>query len=554
MSRSLRILLGVGTVAILASAMALAMSDSVLSVLPWHGDTSAAPGPALALAAVERQAQLAETESTGAPTTSLSLPTQETPLSLEVEAAPEAEVTATSEDDRSHHNHASSDTDSAAGQRDPTLTTRSSNPPETAISSPSNSQVSGTITGEACPCKVTGSVEIKGNVSLKGDLIVEGGTLIARPGVDVNGNGFQIMFMEGGKADFQGTKVFTWSDQGAKQNLKRDINFRNLRRIMWMDGGGVSTLKYLAVADSGTSSLGDYPLHWHLNGNSTRGTIVEGVVVLNGKHHAFVPHGSHGITFKDVIAKNTADDAFWWDPPGTNESCSFRKFCTLDNSNDIVYDRALVDGVTNGPGNDRDFNLAGFILGAGSGNVIRNSAAININPSHVKDCAGFQWPGKANQNEGGNVWVAESLYSFSGPSEPSDSGGPENCHGIFVWQNDGNHHVINEFTGGGIDHGAYKNNYEYRNVEVPYVEVHALGVTFIGGKVREVTAEKHQVGGSADNPTAVFSNTAIDRFTLRNGKGEPGYFVFNSTGLSCSDIVERSVASGTVVVIDGHTC
>lgn len=412
----------------------------------------------------------------------------------------------------------------------------------------------GEITGDACPCKVTGSVELTGQVNLQGDLVVDGGTLVARPGVDLDGNGFQIMFMNGGKADFRGSEVFTWSDRGAKQNLKRDINFGNLQRIMFHSRAGSSILKYFTVSNSGTSALGDYPLHWHLNGDSTRGTIVEGVVVRNGKHHAFVPHGSHGITFKDVIAKDTADDAFWWDSPGTHECDTFRKLCTLDNSNDIVYDRALVDGVTNGPGNDRDFHLTGFMLGAGSGNVIRNSAAININPSHVKDCAGFQWPGKANQNVGGNVWVAENLYSFSGPSGPSDAGGPENCHGIFVWQNDGNHHVIDGVTGGGIDHGAYKNNYEYHNVNVPYVEVHARGASFVGGNVGVVVAGKHQVAGSADNPTAVFKETAIDRLTIRNGNGEPGYYVFNSIGLTCSDVTEESVASGTVVVIDGDTC
>lgn len=449
----------------------------------------------------------------------------------------------------------SSSTTTSAPVSTTTISTTTSSPSTTSTTISSDpGVVDDVISGDACPCTVTGNVQLQGQINLRGDLMVHGGTLVAKPGVELNGNGFQIMFMDGGRADFQGTPVFTWSDNGSRQNLARDINFRNLRRIMFHSGAGASVLRYFTVSDSGTSALGDYPLHWHLNGNSTRGTIVEGVVVVNGRHHAFVPHGSHGITFKDTIAKKISGDAYWWDAPGTNESCSFTKFCTRDNSNDIVYDRALVDGLTNGPGDDRAFRLAGFVLGAGSGNVIRNSAAINIDPSHVKDCSGFHWPEEANQNEGGNVWVFQNNYSFSGKSGPSGSGGPDACHGIFIWQNDGNHHVINGFTGGGIDHGAYKNRYEYRNVQVPYVEVHARGVAFIGGNVGEVTAEKHQAAGSADNPTAVFTNTAIDRFVLRNGKGQPGFFVFNNTGLTCSDIVEQSVATGTVVVIDGHTC
>lgn len=548
MNRSLRFFLGVGILAILVPAMAVVLPNRFTGFIPWNSGASTVSGPVPALAAVDT------------PSSQVTPPTNEVDLSTEAFASPSTEesndsmTTAGNDHSSDHHSSVSNDGNSNSGSQDPTPTTGTPNPPKSTTTSTSSGNTSGTITGQACPCTVTGTAELKGNVSLQGDLIVEGGTLVARPGVNVNGNGFQIMFMKGGKADFQGSKVFTWSDRGVKQNLQRDVVFRNMKRIMWMSGGGASTLKYLTVADSGTSSLGDYPLHWHLNGNSTRGTIVEGVVVTNGKNHAYVPHGSHGITFRDVIAKNTKGPALWWDDPGTNESCSFQKFCTVDNSNDIVYDHVLVDGVTNGPGDSRGFTLAAFNLGAGSGNVVKNSVAINVNPSHVKDCSGFKWPSDANQNEGGNVWVFQNNYSFSGKSGPSASGGPDACHGIFVWQNDGNHHIINGFTGGGIDHGAYKNRYEYRNVNVPYMEVHARGVVFNGGNVEEVLAAKHQAAGSADNPTAVFTKTAIDRFTLRNGKGEPGYYVFNNTGLTCSDIVEESVASGTVVVIDGDKC
>ena len=42
------------------------------------------------------------------------------------------------------------------------------------------------ITGNACPCTVSGVSELKGTVNLKGDLIVDGGVLVARAGVKVN--------------------------------------------------------------------------------------------------------------------------------------------------------------------------------------------------------------------------------------------------------------------------------------------------------------------------------------------------------------------------------
>ena len=364
---------------------------------------------------------------------------------------------------------------------------------------------------------------------------MDGGILNARPGVDLNGNGFQIMFMNGGKADFQGTPVFTWSNNGAKQNLSRDINFRNLRRIIFLDAAGRSTLRYFTISDSGTPTAGDFPLHFHLNGDSTRGTIVEGVVVVNGANHAFVPHGSHGITFKDVIAKNTTGDAFYWNPVGSNgcPTSGTQRNCTTDNSNDISYIHALADGV----------NGDGFVLRAGSGNVVRNSAAINVNPSKGSHCAAFYWPSDANLNAGGNVWVFENNHGVS------------RCNGIRVWQNGGNHHVINGFTGGGIEHGAYGNSYEYINVDVPYFKIFAKGVSIRDSRIKVVEVFNHS--GEPGQPTAIFTNVQIERVVVNNGgnNGEvSGQYVFNNTGLTCGDIEYQKVVPGTQVIIDGEVC
>lgn len=277
--------------------------------------------------------------------------------------------------------------------------------------------------------------------------------------------------------------------------------------------------------------------------------------MLNGRHHAFVPHGSHGITFKDTIAKNTAGDAYWWDPAGTT-SCSRigNPNCTTDNSSNIIYDHALADGVSNGPGDARGLRLSGFLLGAGSGNAIRNSAAIGIRASHIKDCAGFHWPEHANQNVGGNVWTFVNNYSFSGTSGPSGPGGPSACHGIFVWQNDSNLHVIGGFTGGGIDHGAYDNHYEYANIDVPYVEIHAAGWAMRNGAIGTLVAMKH---ASESTPTVVITDVAVDRFVIQNaddGGEAPGEYVLNGSGLTCADIEYVNPVAGTRVILDGHEC
>jgi hypothetical protein len=312
---------------------------------------------------------------------------------------------------------------------------------------------------------------------------------------------------------------------------------------MFHSGAGSSTLKYVSVADSGTSALGDYPLHWHLNGNSTRGTIVEGVVVVNGRHHAFVPHGSHGITFKDTIAKNTSGDAYWWDAPGTNESCRFLSDCTLDNSNDIMYDHALAHGVTNGPGDGRGFRLAGFMLGAGSGNVVQNSAAVNISPSHIVECSGFHWPEAANQNAGGNVWVFQNNRSVSASG----------CYGIFVWQNDDNHHVIQGFTGSGINHGAYGNHYEYRRVDVSRLEVHAQGWSVHDSSVGKIFVYPHVIAGQV-NLTNVRAESVVMEDAPAGDANQPITVNITSPNLSCESVIWLNPHPASSVAINGSTC
>lgn len=484
MNRTLRFLLGVGIVAILAPAAALAMPDRVLSLLPWHGDTTTASGPAPALAAVEREIQPEETESTSAPTTLPTPSTQEIPAS-ETESSPEAEVTTTSEEDPSHHNHGSSGTDSTASQADPTSTT-----------STSNSQSSGTITGEACPCTVIGTVELKGQVNLRGDLVVDGGTLVARPGVKVNGNGHEIIVMHSGVLDWKGTPKSGWVEWGESvsgwksgdrlavaplangdfdvhddtwtgswndvspstaklsdgrtvraevANLDRDIVIDNVARIMFHMGAGKQTIKHVAVRNSGVAGeLGFYPIHFHLNKDTVRGSLVEGVVVENGNFHAFVPHGSKGVTFRDVAAVNTTDDAYWWDKPTKDDSSN--------NSHGIIWKHALALGVEIG-----ETRGGGFQMGAGTNNTCVDCHAAAIRGG--KDTAGFIWPEFRGGASGDGVWLFESNVAHNNISD-----------GIFVWQNTSRDHVIADTllyrnARAGIDHGAYGNGYQYENID-----------------------------------------------------------------------------------------
>jgi hypothetical protein len=254
------------------------------------------------------------------------------------------------------------------------------------------------------------------------------------------------------------------------------------------------------------------------------------VVVFQGKNHAFVPHGSHGITFKDTIAKNTlqgAGDPYWWDNPGTNDNGDNDDGDAIDSSDDIVYDHALVDGAVVGT------RGGGFRLGAGDGNVIRDSAAINI--SGGNSCAAYVWP---EQSQG--VWVFQNNFA-SGP-----------CHGIFVWQNDQRIHPIDGFSGDGVDHGAYINHYIYRDLDVPYFNIHASGWRMENSTVDVLRAQRHR-----NTAQTRFDNVTVGDFIINNasnGGNVPGTYVFNGGNLTCDDITYQSVVSGTTVTIDGDTC
>jgi hypothetical protein len=258
---------------------------------------------------------------------------------------------------------------------------------------------------------------------------------------------------------------------------------------------------------------------------------------MNSTNRAFVPHASNGITFLDTIAKNIVGDAYWWDPP------PFQSGDQTNNSNDITYDHALADGVTNAAGDDRGFRLAAFRLGSGSGNTIINSVAMNVTPSNPKDAAGFIWPeGVA----GPSSWRFENNVAHNNSS-----------NGIFVWQNSEQTHVIDGYRGyangsSDIDHGAYRNIYDYRNVTVDNVQVHALGWSITGGTIGTVETMKHNLVGSP----VTFTNVAVGKLIIDNAtdNGEnPGHYVFNNTGLSFNKVTVRSAVPGTKVTINGDT-
>lgn len=326
--------------------------------------------------------------------------------------------------------------------------------------------------------------KITGDLELRGDLVVEG-LLTSVDSFTLRGNGFQIEIRNGGQLDLRGVPKSGWVRGAAPSgwqaedrivtaptepgryalsdfhngspsavsladgraivaeqfNLSRSITIDNVARIMFHMGAGRQVLKHLSVTNSGVAGqLGFYPVHFHLNGNTTRGSIVEGVVVENGRFRAFVPHGSHGVTFLDCVAFNTAGEAYWWDLRPTPGE-------TANDSHDTIWQHCLAAYVFAQKGAN-DIRLTGFFLGNGSGNRCIDCTAVAVQGG--QNSSGFHWPEKA-----------EAVWEFRGCVAHNNT-----TDGIFAWQNNVHIHQIQEFIAyrcgrAGIENGAYLNNFQY---------------------------------------------------------------------------------------------
>lgn len=232
-------------------------------------------------------------------------------------------------------------------------------------------------------------------------------------------------------------------------NLTRDVVIEGTptgRSHIFIHSTAPQVIKHCLIRNMGpTGKLGRYPLHFHHCGDGSRGSVVEGVVVRDCGNHAFVPHASYGITFRDCVAYNVMRHAYWWDPPPRWDDPS-------NNSHDIRYEHCLAAKIIpwiEAGGGDK-FRLSGFFLGLGSGNACVDCAAVAV--GGYADTSGFQWP-----ESGSGRWLFEDCVAHNNAND-----------GIFVWDNNGTGHVITRFTAyrngdNGIQHGAYVNEYVYRD-------------------------------------------------------------------------------------------
>ncbi len=214
-----------------------------------------------------------------------------------------------------------------------------------------------------------------------------------------------------------------------QQQVIRYVQFRHLGPQL-LDGNG-----------NLAGVLGRYGgPHFHMNGDFSTGSLVEGCVARNFGQHAYVPHDSNGITFRNNIAHDGFDDAFWYD--------NGRGMLGPMN---VLYDSNVASRVQYIPAY-RGYVLTGFLMGAGSGNTARNNVAVGVQGNAT--ASGFEWPELSH-----GVWTFD-LGNLAHNNA---------VNGIYAWQNDSMPHQILNFTAyyngkAGIEHGAYLNDYLYQDI------------------------------------------------------------------------------------------
>jgi hypothetical protein len=191
--------------------------------------------------------------------------------------------------------------------------------------------------------------------------------------------------------------------------------------------------RFLGVTKDGNRWMnlvnGRYGLHFHHCMDGSAGSIVEGCAFYDMRNRVYVPHMSNNIMFRRNVAFSMTQEAFWWD--------------FQHQSHYITYDGNLAAlRLYNGnPG-----GTTGFELGQGDGNVAINNVAVYLHHGDPHQQGAYAW----NADNVG-VWLFLNNKSHS------------NRSALFVWQNNGDPHIIEGFVvynnGLGIHLGAYGNGY-----------------------------------------------------------------------------------------------
>ena len=300
-----------------------------------------------------------------------------------------------------------------------------------------------------------------------------------------------------------------------------------------------AALRYMAPGFGDSHQTGRYGLHFHMAGEGSRGSVVEGVVIRDARNHAFVPHASHGMTFRDTIAFNVLNEAYWWDPAPDDGD-------TSNDTNDLVWDRAVAAGVDLGNAGN-EYRLTAFFLGNGVNMTVSDSVAVGVRSHDGSDRSGFLWPEDAF-----------AVWKFENNTAHNNEG-----NALFVWQNNSLTHPVDGFTayyngGAGVENGAYENAYQYKDLTLlengVAVVSHALGTESEDADT-QIWSDIVSNGGTLfidEHATAPevpvrFVNCDFGQVVVGDGDGaEPSEYDFVNCGLEPGDFDLSSALDASV--------
>lgn len=277
-----------------------------------------------------------------------------------------------------------------------------------------------------------------------------------------------------------------------------------------------------------TGVLGRYGLHFQMCGDGSQGSNVTGVVVRDCGTHAFVPHNSNGVTFRDCIAYKVNEDAFWWDRG--------RGMAT----NDTLYEHCLAAGLEPIP-SFRGYKLSGFEFPEGRNNVVLD--CVVAGNQGKKNASGYEW-----QSGTSGSFLFKDCIAHNNRAE-----------GIFVWQNNSNSHVIQDFVGFrnavGIQHGAYSNAYRYERC-LTFENGSGLLINAVSARIPKdqlqwndcffadgVVVGKH-AKSDADQPALLVDTTCTSVAVDERGRAASAYD-FIRCGLEPEDWAVKSMNRGS---------
>ena len=214
--------------------------------------------------------------------------------------------------------------------------------------------------------------------------------------------------------------------------------------------------------------LGRYALHFHMSNDNNRGTEVRGAVVTDSGSAAYVAHTSHGITFDRTISYDTVESPYWWDVK-SNEEPEFGR----DPTDDTLYNETVAAKVISDRTGGAKNRLTGFSLGCGERNTVTGAVAVGVGDGI--QASGFLWP----EGAGGCFWDFTDNVAHNNKK-----------NGIFTWQNDDVPHAVSDFVayrngGSGIEHGAYRNRFDYERVVLAENDAEPGGINDGGGGIGE---------------------------------------------------------------------